>query len=404
MRSATNNMKTTKKEEVIEILDDSDSNGEDDEIIEIVEAPQSHHDRKPAAVASMPPPGRGSKNNNASTLFQRPTSSGDCPICFCEFTTDDGVLVGDCGHGFCQDCFSQYVKGKVGEGQVLSTQLVCPHVGGDGANGSKCGTALAQRDILACLDKQEDRDRYLRLSLSRAVDEQDNMGCCPTAGCSFQFEWDEDNRKLDCPLCQKTYCLVCRTGPWHTGMRCEQNQQQREEAGEADGGEDADFQKFARSQKLKQCPKCKFWVEKSMGCDAMHCRCNLVFCYRCGGCSRGTANKNNFKECKCGITSQIRAHEGTGFNHNLMPGAGWPPAGGLGRGMPMVPGNAFGVGLSGHLDPWALMAAGRRGGPGGAAMRNVAPFIDAGHGHRLGGGDGGAAAANRSKRPRSDGY
>ena len=27
--------------------------------------------------------------------------------------------------------------------------------------------------------------------------------------------------RLECPLCAKSFCLVCRTEPWHTGMRCE---------------------------------------------------------------------------------------------------------------------------------------------------------------------------------------
>ena len=27
--------------------------------------------------------------------------------------------------------------------------------------------------------------------------------------------------RLECPLCCKSFCLVCRTSPWHTGVRCE---------------------------------------------------------------------------------------------------------------------------------------------------------------------------------------
>ena len=126
---------------------------------------------------------------------------------------------------------------------------------------------------------------------------------CPTAGCPFVFAWEPDNRKLECPLCSKSFCLLCRAEPWHTGMRCEQFQAER---GDPEAS-DAAFAQFASSQRLKQCaianrsspplaresnpplrpsarcPKCRWWVEKSSGCDAMHCRCNLVFCYKCGG-------------------------------------------------------------------------------------------------------------------------
>ena len=52
----------------------------------------------------------------------------------------------------------------------------------------------------------------------------DDLGACPSAGCPFMFAWEPDNRRLECPLCEKTFCLVCRTEPWHRGQRCEQFQ------------------------------------------------------------------------------------------------------------------------------------------------------------------------------------
>ena len=105
------------------------------------------------------------------------------------------------------------------------------------------------------------------------IEAEDDLGSCPTAGCPFAFVWDPHNRKLDCPLCKKSFCLVCRSEPWHQGKRCEEFQAER---GDPEAS-DAAFANFAKSQKLRQCPKCKFWVEKTSGCDAMHCRCNLVF-------------------------------------------------------------------------------------------------------------------------------
>ena len=139
----------------------------------------------------------------------------------------------------------------------------------------------------------------------------DDMGCCPTAGCPFSFAWDEDNRKLQCPVCCKTFCLVCRCEPWHTGERCEQYQAEHGNEDEADKL----FASFAAQQRLRQCPKCRFWVEKRDGCDAMHCRCNLVFCYQCGGVLK---SDTGIQQCKCpGIAQLLQAHEGAP-NHNLL--------------------------------------------------------------------------------------
>lgn len=47
---------------------------------------------------------------------------------------------------------------------------------------------------------------------------------------------------------------------------------------------------FAKGAKFKQCPNCKFWVEKNQGCDHMTCRCKYQFCYVCGG---------QYGKCQC---------------------------------------------------------------------------------------------------------
>ena len=47
--------------------------------------------------------------------------------------------------------------------------------------------------------------------------------------------------------------------------------------------EDKAFEDFVKGAKFKQCPKCKFWVERVSGCSSMACRCGVEFCYDCGG-------------------------------------------------------------------------------------------------------------------------
>jgi len=245
---------------------------------------------------------------------RRPKVAGDCPICFCSFTPSNGISLLDCGHEFCTECLSQYIQTKAKEGEVLETQMRCPWISHSSSSPSpSCGRPIAQSDVLACLPTSQDRERYLRLTVDRCVDAQDNMGCCPTPGCTFRYEWDKDNRKLECPLCQKTYCLVCQTGPWHAGLRCEDYQREKKV-----DLHDMAFQKFALSKQWKQCPKCKFWVERRSGCAAMHCRCNLVFCYQCGGCLKGTAAKYGSKVCQCsGNAEHLAVHERSARNYNL---------------------------------------------------------------------------------------
>ena len=245
----------------------------------------------------------------------RPAAALCCPVCFCDEEPPQAVELRGCGHGFCEGCISQFVRTKVSEGEVLPDALTCPHV-----DPRPCKRPIDPADVKACLRTDEDVERYERLTLSRFVESNsDSMGSCPTAGCDFVFEFDLQNRKLECPLCSKSFCLVCRAEPWHTGVRCEQFQAENGNVDEADKL----FSSFASKSKLKQCPKCKFWVEKSDGCDAMHCRCNLVFCFRCGGVlkkGQGSARGlDQVKQCKCnGVAALLQVHEqgGSAGNHN----------------------------------------------------------------------------------------
>ena len=246
--------------------------------------------------------------------WRRPTAPITCPICFCEEEPENSCVLASCSHAFCVECISTFVQGKVTEGQVTPEDLKCPCI-----EPERCGVSLVPSDVKRCLASTHERERYERLAFNRVVEAEDDMGTCPTAGCPFAFVWEADNRKLECPLCNKSFCLVCRCEPWHTGMRCEAYQKKRAEEAADLADPDAAFTRFASSQSLKQCPKCKFWVEKTSGCDAMHCRCNLVFCYKCGGCLKQTAKQHGLQECKCGRQdhANLAAHEAPGVaNHN----------------------------------------------------------------------------------------
>ena len=201
-----------------------------------------------------------SSSTSSSADWTRPSEPITCPVCFTEEPPEKSCVLASCGHSFCVECITTFVAGKIAQGEVLSAQLACPCV-----EPQRCAVSLVPQDVRRCLSTKDEADRYERLALQRFVESEDDMGTCPTAGCPFMFAWEKDNRKLDCPLCKKSFCLVCRTEPWHTGVRCEAFQQQRAaESGDVDAA-DAAFAEFASNQKLRSCPKCKFWVEKTDG-------------------------------------------------------------------------------------------------------------------------------------------
>ena len=107
---------------------------------------------------------------------------------------------------------------------------------------------------------------------------------CPTPGCRVVFAFDAALTEYKCPTCLKHYCLSCKC-EFHTGVSCEDYK------GMANlSEEERAFMMCVKGAKYKQCPSCKFWVEKSTGCDHMTCRCKYQFCYICGG---------KYNHCKC---------------------------------------------------------------------------------------------------------
>ncbi|RWS31357.1 uncharacterized protein B4U80_10661, partial [Leptotrombidium deliense] len=82
--------------------------------------------------------------------------------------------------------------------------------------------------------------------------------------------------RVQCAECECVWCFLCHS-PWHNGITCKQ------------------FRKGDRLLKFwakqishgqvnaQRCPKCKTYIQRSSGCDHMHCtRCETNFCYRCG--------------------------------------------------------------------------------------------------------------------------
>ena len=70
--------------------------------------------------------------------------------------------------------------------------------------------------------------------------------------------------------------MKCKSD-WHEKISCEEIQKLRN-VNELD----KEFYKYVKGAMYKQCPFCKMWVEKSVGCNHMRCRCGKDFCYLCG--------------------------------------------------------------------------------------------------------------------------
>ena len=91
-------------------------------------------------------------------------------------------------------------------------------------------------------------------------------------------------------LCPNAECSMCLTDTQLRSLASEQQWEslldRRRDAGMARllrvvGGASGDFAHWA-SGKTQACPRCFVLVERSEGCNHMHCRCGADFCWLCG--------------------------------------------------------------------------------------------------------------------------
>ena len=82
---------------------------------------------------------------------------------------------------------------------------------------------------------------------------------CPTPGCTAAFINDKNVTEYKCRACEKHYCLVCKC-EMHVGMSCKDYQKINKLSVDENARQ---FLLLAKGLKMKQCPRCKFWVDRT---------------------------------------------------------------------------------------------------------------------------------------------
>lgn len=77
---------------------------------------------------------------------------------------------------------------------------------------------------------------------------------------------------MTCHACKFKTCYTCDV-PWHEGITCEEFKQQMED--DPHGAANNAY----HDRHTKQCPKCKWSIEKKDGCEHMTCICGFEFCW-----------------------------------------------------------------------------------------------------------------------------
>lgn len=164
-----------------------------------------------------------------------------------------------CAFPACTPCLRRYYASRVRQNSI---QIECCNV--------KCHQFVSRDEISARLPS-ESKDHFHRL-LSTA-----NLSTKTCPHCNYVTKRPKlDSGALLCASCGLPWCFTCHS-PWHEGLSCRQFRKG-----------DRLLKAWARTTahgqvNAQRCPKCKIFIQRTTGCDHMHCaRCKTHFCYRCG--------------------------------------------------------------------------------------------------------------------------
>eukprot|EP00536_Pseudo-nitzschia_multiseries_P002486 jgi/Psemu1/183667/e_gw1.33.39.1 len=259
-----------------------------------------------------------------------------CAICYDdEVAEEDWVVLGNCEHGFCRDCLTEYVK-ECGSNRRAIHSITCPQ------HGCEAGVSISDvRDLLE-KDHPEILYRIEEASTDHFIATHPNFKFCTYPNCKgvvhrlkqpkwASAEYDEtflnytgatcvachdgenyagstsacneltyegvaDPEYTNCrsrkqPLKAQRFCFSCG-GAVHWPLTCqllgEWNQRVSDEIGVVDNGNGGETNIDELAQKLwlkantRPCPKCNVPIEKNDGCNHMVCHgCLHEFCWIC---------------------------------------------------------------------------------------------------------------------------
>ena len=192
-----------------------------------------------------------------------------CGICQVAVETDN-LLILECNDQYCKTCFSEYLKIRISESQVLV--MPCPN--------HECRTQITEH-LIKLNVSEELFSKYNKFKKVEELCMQPFLRWCPKLDCEGYDIGKIDDAKLKCNKCSIVYCFYCSEA-WHGKKKCKNRA-------------DKQLDKFAKTHGLKFCPNCKRKVEKNLGCDHMTCvKCRYEWCWLCGN----KYHSGHYDECE----------------------------------------------------------------------------------------------------------
>lgn len=185
--------------------------------------------------------------------------SQECGICMERQQGHQFVRL-HCNHAqHCRTCLQQLINNAIREQNT--EQLCCPE--------PTCREPFTQRDLTNITNNnQAQLTRLQEIRRQEILNRDPNFRNCPTANCKHTYLFAAPTQQMECPQCHAHYCADCLLNH-DASTTCAQ-------------AKEAATEDWQRTHNVKQCPNCRFGVEKDGGCNHMTCRkCKYEFCWLC---------------------------------------------------------------------------------------------------------------------------
>lgn len=233
-----------------------------------------------AAKAGIVPPGAadgsivhldGGSSVLVGGVAREPASlpSITCSICYDAKTSYSAL---QCGHAFCNECYSTFLTHKIDDEGHECYFARCPE--------PKCKLIVREAFVRSLVPDGEVLARYSKAAdLARSyVDDQPLLKWCPAADCTYAVKGKAGLLSAQC-ACQHRFCFQCMHED-HQPASCDSLAKWLVKC-----RDDSETYNWLVAN-TKACPKCQTSIEKNGGCNHMTCRntsCKWEFCWVCSG-------------------------------------------------------------------------------------------------------------------------
>ncbi|ESR48151.1 hypothetical protein CICLE_v10003455mg [Citrus x clementina] len=200
--------------------------------------------------------------NDHQVPLSQCSSTFCCNIC-CDDVSPQEVTTMDCGHCFCNNCWTEHFIVKINDGQ--SRRIKCMAL--------KCNVVCDEAKIRCLVSARDSNiaDKFERFLLESYIDDNRRVKWCPSVphcGNAIQVEADE-LCEVEC-ACGFQFCFSCSSVA-HSPCSCLMWELWSKKF------EVESLSLNWISSHTKPCPKCCKPIEKNGGCNMVRCKCGITF-------------------------------------------------------------------------------------------------------------------------------